>query len=425
MMDTTTAPSPGLPPPEGRPGCCAGAGGPGAGDLPVMPAGLPACAVIDLAAIRHNVEVLRGRSGSAGVMAVVKADGYGHGLVPVARAALAGGASWLGVAQLAEALQLRAAGIAAPLLSWLTVPGEDYPAAVAAGIDLAVSATWALTEIGAAARAAGRPARVHLKLDTGLSRNGVTREQWSDLVLRTLKVQADGLVELVGVMSHYAWADAPEHPTVRAQTAAFTAAVARAEELGARFEIRHLANSAATLTNPQAHFDLVRPGLALYGLSPVPELGTPADFGLRPAMTLFGRVALVKQVPAGSGVSYGHAYTTPADTTLALVPLGYADGLPRHASNAGPAALRGRRYTVAGRVCMDQVVLDLGDPGNATGVVPGDVVTLFGDPATGVPSAQDWAEAAGTISYEIVTRLGPRVLRLHRGAGDGAAGGTR
>jgi len=226
-------------------------------------------------------------------------------------------------------------------------------------------------------------------------------------------------------MSHYAWADAPEHPTVRAQTAAFAEAVARAEELGARFEVRHLANSAATLTNPQAQFDVVRPGLAVYGLSPVPDLAAARDLGLRPAMTLLGRVALVKPVPAGSGVSYGHAYVTPADTTVALIPLGYGDGLPRHAGctvdrprrdrDAGPIRVRGRRYVVAGRVCMDQVVLDLGDPQNATGVVAGDIAEVFGDPATGAPDAEDWARAAGTISYEIVTRLGSRVPRFYLG----------
>jgi alanine racemase len=386
----------------------------------LMPAGLPCCAVVDLDAVRHNVSVLRERAGAADVMAVVKADGYGHGLLPVARAVLAGGATWLGVAQLGEALQLRAAGITAPVLSWLTVPGDAFADAVAAGVDLAASASWALTEIADAARTVDRPARVHLKLDTGLSRNGVTAEQWPDLVLQALKLQADGLVELVGVMSHYAWADTPEHPTVRSQTAAFVEAVALAEGLGVRFAIRHLANSAATLTNPQARFDLVRPGLAVYGLSPVPELAGPAELGLRPAMALVGRVALVKQVPAGSGVSYGHAYTTSADTTLALVPLGYADGLPRQAGNAGPMQLRGRRYTVAGRVCMDQVVLDLADPANATGVVAGDVVGIFGDPALGLPGAQDWAQAAGTISYEIVTRLGGRVPRVYLGEDAGA-----
>jgi alanine racemase len=418
-MTTTPLPQPGSPAPA-----------PDAATA--MPAGLPACAVIDLAAIRHNVRTLRERAGGAALMAVVKADGYGHGLLPVARAALAGGADWLGVAQLAEALQLRAAGIRAPLLSWLTVPGDAFTDAVAAGVDIAASAPWALAEIAAAARGTGRQARLHLKLDTGLSRNGVTREQWPDLVVEALKLQADGVVQLVGAMSHYAWADAPDHPTVRAQTQVFTEAVALAEGLGARFEVRHLANSAATLTNPQAHFDLVRPGLAVYGLSPVPDLGGPADFGLRPAMSLFGRVALVKRVPQASGVSYGHAYTTPADTTLALVPLGYADGLPRHAGcvdgvparagGTGPMRLRGRRYTIAGRVCMDQVVLDLGDPGNLTGVTPGDVVTIFGDPATGAPSAQDWADAAGTISYEIVTRLGVRVPRVHLDPDDAGGG---
>jgi alanine racemase len=390
-----------------------------------MPAGLPACAVIDLDAIRDNVEVLRDHAGEAGVMAVVKADGYGHGLLPVARAAVAGGAGWLGVAQLAEGLQLRAAGIDVPVLSWLTVPGDRFAEAVAAGVDLAASAPWALGEIAAAARGTGTAARVHLKLDTGLSRGGVGRDGWADLVRETLKLQAEGLVELVGVMSHYAWADAPEHPTVQAQTAAFVGGVAEAERLGARFQVRHLANSAATLTNSAARFDLVRPGLAVYGLSPVPQLGGPERFGLRPAMSLLGRVALVKPVPAGSGVSYGHAYVTPADTTVALVPLGYADGVPRHAGNAGPVQLRGRRYTVAGRVCMDQVVLDLGDPGNPTGAVAGDVATLFGDPATGAPGAQDWADAAGTISYEIVTRLGVRVPRLYVGtAGTAGTAGT-
>jgi alanine racemase len=350
-------------------------------------------------------------------MAVVKADAYGHGLVPAARAALAGGAAWLGTAQLGEALALREAGVEAPLLSWLSVPGDRFAEAIGAGVQLGVSARWALEEIAAAARGTGRTARLHLKVDTGLSRNGAAAADWPDLLDAALKLQAEGLVELVGAFSHYAWADAPQHPTVRAQTAAFEQALAVAEGKGARFEVRHLANSAATLTNPAAHYDLVRPGLAVYGLSPVPELGGPERFGLRPAMSLLGRVALVKRVPGGAGVSYGHAYTTPDETTLALVPLGYADGVPRHAGNAGPIGLRGRRYTVAGRVCMDQVVVDLGDPENRAGVAEGDVAVLFGDGRDGGPTAQDWAEAAGTISYEIVTRIGLRLPRRYRGAG--------
>jgi alanine racemase len=381
----------------------------------VLPAGLPAAAVVDRAAIRHNVRVLAARA-QAPVMAVVKADAYGHGLVPSARAALEGGAAWLGVAQLGEALALRAAGIAAPVLAWLTVPGDRYREAVEQGVDLGVSAGWAVDEIAAAARQAGRPARIQLKADTGLNRNGVAPADWDDVVRAVLKHQADGLLELVGAFSHYAWADAPQHPTVRAQTERFAAAVARARQLGARLELTHLANSAATLTNPGARFDLVRPGLAVYGLSPVPELSSAEELGLVPAMTLLSRVANVKRAPAGEGVSYGHAYTTTRDTTLALLPVGYADGVPRHASDAGPVELAGRRHRIAGRVCMDQVVLDLTRDHPVAGeVAAGDVAVLFGAPdASGVrPTAQEWAEVAGTISYEIVTRVGARVPRLH------------
>jgi len=377
-----------------------------------IPTGMPACAVIDLDAIRHNVALLRERAGGRELMAVVKADGYGHGLLPSARAALDGGATWLGVAQLSEALALRTGGVRAPVLAWLTVPGDSYAEAVRAGIDLGISADWALAEVADAARACGTPARVHLKLDTGLGRNGVTLGQWPDLVDAVLKLQADGLVEVVGAFSHFAWADDPGHPTVRAQVAAFADALEAAGRRGARFAVRHLANSAATLTAPDTWYDVVRPGLAVYGLSPVPQVAGAAALGLRPAMTLLARVATAKEVPAGHGVSYGHAYTTSRRTVLALLPLGYADGLPRHATNAGPVELGGRRYTVAGRVCMDQVVLDVGPDAK---VAAGDVAVLFADGRHGEPTAQDWAEAAGTISYEIVSRIGSRVPRIYLG----------
>jgi len=388
-----------------------------------LPAGLPSAAVVDLDAIRDNVAALNEHAGAAGVMAVVKGDGYGHGLVPSARAALAGGATWLGVAQLSEGLELRAAGIEVAMLAWLTVPGDRYAEAVRAGIDLGVSARWALDEVAAAAREVGQTARIQLKLDSGLGRNGVTVHDWTDLVDAALKAQADGAVELVGAFSHYAWADAPQHPTVRAQTQAFADALETAQHRGARFQVRHLANSAATLTNPAVRYDLVRAGISVYGLSPVPELAGPAQFGLRPAMTLLARVANVKRVGPGQGVSYGHAYHTPNETTLALLPVGYADGLPRHAGNTGPVLLAGRRYRLAGRVCMDQVVLDLGEPIDGPPAGPedvraGDVAVIFGAGTSGEPTAQDWADAAGTISYEIVTRIGSRVPRLYRG-GDG------
>ena len=371
----------------------------------------PAEAVVDLDAVRHNAATLREHARGAEVMAVVKADGYGHGLLPCARAALAGGASWLGVAQLSEALALREEGIDAPVLSWLHAPGDDLAAAVSADIDLSLAALWALEAAVTAARELGRPARVHLKVDTGLARGGTAPADWSELVVAVAKAQAEGAVEVVGIWSHYAWADAPTHPTVLRQQEAFADALEVAAGLGVRPALRHLANSAATLTNSGAHLDLVRPGLALYGLSPVPDLGSPADFGLRPAMTLRARLALVKRVGAGQGVSYGHAYTTTGETTLGLVPLGYADGVPRHASNTGPVLVAGARRTVAGRVCMDQFVVDLsGDAASA-----GDVAVLFGPGDDGEPTAQDWADAAGTISYEIVSRVGSRVPRTYVG----------
>ena len=365
-------------------------------------------AVVDLDAIRDNVAVLRSRT-SAQVMAVVKADGYGHGLVPAARAAITGGAGWLGVAFLEEALELRRAGIIAPILSWLAVPGEDLGAGIAAEVDLSASAPWMLAELTAGARDAGRPARVHLKIDTGLSRGGATASDWPELVTAAARAAAVGEIEVIGIWSHFAYADAPGHATIAGQVAAFTEAVDVARRLGVDPPLRHLANSAATLTLPAAHFDLVRPGIAVYGLSPVP----PEQFGLVPAMTLRSAVALAKQVPAGSGVSYGHAYVTRTGTGLALVPLGYADGVPRNATSVGPLSLGGRRRIVAGRVCMDQFVVDVGtDP-----VAAGDEVVLFGPGTGGEPTAQDWADATGTICYEIVTRLGARVPRTYRGLG--------
>ncbi|MFL6129272.1 MAG: alanine racemase [Mycobacteriales bacterium] len=361
-------------------------------------------AIIDLGAIRRNVCRLRSAT-AAEVMAVVKADGYGHGLVPAARAALAGGASWLGVAFLEEAMALRAAGILAPVLCWLAVPGEDLACGVAADIDLSVSAPWALAEVVAAARETGQRARVHLKVDTGLSRGGATMADWPELVTAAAKAAAADEVEVVGVWSHFAYADAPGHPTTAAQVTAFTEAVGAARRLGVDPPLRHLANSAATLTLPEAHFDLVRPGIAVYGLTPVP----PEPYGLEPAMTLRSRIALVKRVPAGSGVSYGHVHVTGRETGLALVPLGYADGVPRSATSVGPLWLGGRRRTVAGRVCMDQFVVEVGDDE----VAAGDEVVLFGPGDRGEPTAQDWADAVGTISYEIVTRVGARVPRTH------------
>ena len=387
----------------------------------------PARAVVDLAAIRHNVRALGERAPGAAVMAVVKADAYGHGLVPSARAALAGGATWLGVAQATEALALRAAGVGpddARVLTWLHVPGVDFAALLEADVDVSVAAPWAVDDVVAAARATGRTARVHLKVDTGLGHNGVMAEDVDSVLPALLKAEAEGTVRLVGLWSHLALADEPDHPSVRAQRVVFDDVLEHAERAGARLEVRPLANSAATLTAPELHYDLVRPGLAVYGMSPVPQLASPGDLGLVPAMTLEADLATVKRVRAGQGVSYAHLYTTTQDTALGIVPLGYADGIPRHASggSAGPGGpvLVGpdgaaRVLRIAGRVCMDQVVLDLGPDATERA---GDTVRLFGvdEPLPGggtAPTAQDWADAAGTISYEITTRLGSRIPRVH------------
>jgi alanine racemase len=381
------------------------------------PPGLPACALVDLSAISSNVAALKSRAGEAEVMAVVKADAYGHGLVPSARAALRGGATWLGVAQLPEAVELRRAGVDAPLLSWLHVPGQDFSEAVTLGIDLGLSTQWSLDQVLQAATTTGRIARVHLKVDTGLGRNGAWDADLEALLAGLARAQADGAVEVVGIFSHFAYADAPQHSTVRAQQERFDGILERADRLGVRPQVRHLANSAATLTNPSAHYDLVRPGLAVYGLSPVPDLGAPGDFGLREAMRVVSRLSSVKDCPAGQGISYGHVYTTTEATRLGLVPMGYSDGIPRHATSVGPVRVGDRRYVVAGRVCMDQFVVDLGADSNAAA---GDEVVLFGVGAEGEPTAQDWAAAVGTINYEIVTRVGARVPRVHLGAGGDA-----
>ena len=348
-------------------------------------------AVVDLDAIRSSVATLVRAAGGAAVMAVVKADGYGHGMLPAARAALEAGATWLGVALAEEAVALREAGIAAPVLVLMEPPPGAGALAKEHGFDLVAGTLDGLRE------AAG--VRVHLKVDTGLSRGGATVGDWPALVAAARDAH------VAGIWSHFAHADDPGHPTIAAQVERFREALDLAERAGLRPEVRHLANSAGTLTLPEARFDLVRPGLAVYGLSPVPG----EDFGLEPAMTLRARVALTKRVPKDTGVSYGHRYTTDRETTLALVPLGYADGVPRNATNTAEALLAGKRRRIAGTVCMDQFLLDVGDDE----VVTGDEVVLFGPGHGGEPTAEDWARALGTISYEIVTRVGNRVPRVY------------
>jgi alanine racemase len=374
--------------------------------------------VVDLDAIRDNVATLKRRVPDALMMTVVKADGYGHGLVESARAARAGGADWLGVAVLEEALALRAAGDTGPLLTWLAVPGEDFAPAVRLGVDVTAYTVEELAAIAAAARATGVRARVQLKVDTGLGRGGATEALWPGLVEAAAEAEQTGAVRVTGIWSHFACSDEPDHPSNDAQEKAFAEALQVVDAAGLEPEVRHLSNSAGALLRPWSAYDLVRCGIASYGISPAPDVVSAGELGLVPAMTARARLALTKRLPAGSRVSYGHTWTAGRDTTVGLVPVGYGDGVPRHASSTAQVLVAGRQRPVAGRICMDQFVVDLGDDD----VAGGEPVVLFGTGA-GAPTAQDWAEACGTIAYEIVTRIGGRFVRRHVSA-DGLTEGA-
>lgn len=371
-----------------------------------LPAPARAEIVVDLGAIRRNVRRLRAHAGVA-MMTVVKADAYGHGLAPVARAAREAGSEWLGVATIDEALALRAAGDTGRVLCWLTVPDEDLAPVVAADIDVTAYTLAELDAVRAAVARAGRPARLQLKIDTGLSRGGAPMDDWPGLVEAARRGELDGAWTVTGIWSHLAAADEPEHPANDAQEAVFRQAVDLAERAGLRPEVRHLANSAAAILRPSARFDLVRVGIASYGLDPAP--GRTPDLGLCPAMTARATLALSKPLAAGASVSYGYLWTAETPTTVGLVPVGYADGVPRHASNVAQVQIAGRRRPIRGRICMDQFVVDL----DGELLAPGEDVVLFGTGRDGGPTAQDWAEATGTISYEIVSRIGGRMTRRY------------
>jgi alanine racemase len=365
-------------------------------------------ALVDLPAIRSNVCLMNDHVGSAGVMAVVKSDGYGCGLVPTATAALDGGASWLGVGHLEEALALRSAGIAAPVLCLLASPDAPHRDAIAAGVDLSAGTASLVRQIGAAAAAEGTPARVHLKADTGMSRGGAPMTQWPGMLQAALAEQAAGRCEITGIWSHLACADIPGHPSVDDQLAAFRDALRQAERAGVRPSVRHLANTPALLTRPDTWFDLVRPGGGVTGLCTLP--GGPPGW-LRPAMTVRTHLVQAKQVAGGTGVSYGHRYVTRSATTLGLIPLGYNEGIPRAGTNKAPVFIRGRRLVIAGTVCMNQCVVDAGD----LPVEAGDEVVLFGPGDHGEPTAQEWADLLGTLSYDIVTRFTGKISRSYSG----------
>ncbi|MEN2740488.1 alanine racemase [Microbacterium sp. X-17] len=366
-----------------------------------LPAGVMREATIDVGAIEANVRHLR-RIVGVEVIAVVKAEGYGHGAARSAAAALAGGATRLGVADVGEGLALRRAGIDAPILAWLHAPGASFGEAVDAGIELGIS-SYTQLQAAAAAAAMDRPAAVHLKLETGLGRNGIAPADFAVVFAEAARLERIGKLRVVGAFSHLSNASPEED---RAALRLFEDGLAVAGSVGLAPRLRHLAATGAAITLPETRLNCVRLGVGIYGLSPFPDR-TSADLGLRPAMTVRASVAAVRRVSDGHGVSYGYDHRADGDTTLALVPLGYGDGVPRQASGGGAVSINGRTFPVAGRVAMDQLVVDVGDHA----VAVGDEAILFGDPTLGAPAVEAWADAADTINYEIVTRIGPRVPR--------------
>ena len=365
--------------------------------------------VVDLDAIRHNVRTLKALVAPAALLTVVKADGYGHGIFESARTARQAGADWIGVATVPEALALREVGDEGPLLCWLTLPADIEQGSLTRAIEQDVDLTAYTVERLDQIVAAGPNPRVQLKVDTGLSRGGAALADWQQLVERAAEHERNGGARITGVWSHFACSDEPDHPANDEQQSRFEAALRIAEATGLRPEVRHLANSAAAILRPSSRYDVVRVGLASYGLDPAPDVRHGTD--LCPAMTVRAPLALSKRIASGEGVSYGHTWVAREDTTVGLVPVGYGDGVPRHGSNVLEVAIDGVRRPVRGRVCMDQVVVDLrGDLPE-----PGADVVLFGPGDHGEPTAQEWAVACGTISYEIVTRMGGRLVRRYEG----------
>ena len=373
--------------------------------------------LIDLGAIRENIKYLMVKSGKP-ALAVVKADGYGHGLLPVAKSALSAGASWLGVALLEEARALRQGGINAPIIAWLTPITDDFASAISEGIDIAIPSLAHLEAITSAARSLGKCARIHLEVDTGMSRGGALNE-WSELVSSAKAYQDSGLIKVIGIWSHFARADEAGHEFNNKQLENFKSAVAEAKSVGITPEVIHLSNSAAAINDADSHFDLLRLGIAIYGLSPdFSHMGSSEKLNLKPAMSIRARIHLVKDIPAGSQVGYGGSAITKVDTKLGVIAMGYSDGIPRNANSEAGVLVGNKRAPIIGRVSMDQFVVDLGRDSSAKA---GDWAYIIGsnpsDSYTSASSytADSWASASATINYEIVTRIAARVKRIYQG----------
>lgn len=368
-----------------------------------------ASAEINLSAITQNFKSIKSRT-TADVLAVVKADAYGHGLIPVSKALEEAGADWFGTALLEEAINLRKAGILKPIISWLTPLGEDFKSAIDLDIDLGIPSIDLLDEVIKAASLTGKTARIHLEIDTGMSRGGVLSE-WDQLIKSVLVGVNLKQLKVIGIWSHFARADEPDELMNQEQLSLFEGKVNQAKAAGIDAQFIHIANSAALFTNKSSHKNIIRSGIALFGLSPdVKTIGDSSSLGLKPAMKLKAKLNLVKEVKAGSSVGYGGTAVLKSDTKLGVVALGYADGIPRNTSNLAGVFVDKKRAPIIGRVSMDQFVVDLGITSTAK---TGDEVIIFGDGSNGEYTVDEWAKAANTINYEIITRIGPRVPRIY------------
>jgi alanine racemase len=360
--------------------------------------------IIDHAALVRNLGRLRSTNG-AKFMAVVKAGAFGHGAVETARTAVGAGAEWLGVATIEEAVELRKAGITAPILVWLIDPWCDLPAALAARITLSCANVETLNAVASAAARSGVIADVQLELDTGMARAGSTDELWDKLCAVAVAGEASGEIRVSGLWSHLALANIPDATSIEGPLHAFERGVAAARALGLDPDEVHLANSAATLAHPETALTMVRCGASLYGIETVDG----ESHGLEPALRLLTRVTQLRRVPAGTGVGYGHRYSPARETTLVLLPVGYADGVPRSLGGLAEVVIGGIRYPMVGAISMDQITVDVGD----ADVAIGDEVVLLGNPADGEPDAAEWARLANTLSHEILTGLGARIKQRH------------
>jgi len=368
-----------------------------------------ASAEINLSAITQNFKSIKSRT-TADVLAVVKADAYGHGLIPVSKALEEAGADWFGTALLEEAINLRKSGILKPIISWLTPLGEDFKSAIDLDIDLGIPSIDLLDEVIKAASLTGKTARIHLEIDTGMSRGGVLSE-WDQLIKSVLVGVNLKQLKVIGIWSHFARADEPDELMNQEQLSLFEEKVNQAKAAGIDAQFIHIANSAALFTNKSTHKNIIRSGIALFGLSPdIKTIGDSSSLGLKPAMKLKAKLNLVKEVKAGSSVGYGGTAVLKSDTKLGVVALGYADGIPRSTNNLAGVFVDKKRAPIIGRVSMDQFVVDLGITSTAK---TGDEVIVFGDGSNGEYTVDEWAKAANTINYEIITRIGPRVPRIY------------